>query len=159
MSKATNHLKLFNGNELKLTPGKHGKLLLAVLTKFVPHFVPEATLLYIGDITNKLMVSKQEQLEKLNVPIIAHDQLPDIILYQEARNWLYLIEIVTSESQGPVSHERRQELERILANCTAERLYLSVFQKLADFARYASDVAYESHIWIAERPEHMIHYN
>jgi hypothetical protein len=159
MSKATNHLKQIDGNELKLTSGKHGKLLFAVLTKFVPHFAPEATVLYMSDITNKSLLYKQEQLEKLEVPIIAHDQFPDIILYQEARNSLYLIEIVAPGSNGPVSHERRLELERILAGCSTERIYLSVFQQLTDFARYASDIAYESHTWIAETPEHMIHYN
>jgi hypothetical protein len=159
MSKATNHLKLVDEKELKLTPGKHGELQLAVLTKFVPRFAPGATALYIGDAANKIVIYEQAQLEKLDVPVIAYDQLPDIILYQEARNWLYLIEIVASGSNGPVSHTRQQELENILTDCSLGRMYLSVFQKRADFARYAADIAWESHIWIATIPEHMIHYD
>src|SRR6266481_8036880 len=121
MSRTTNSLKLLNGKEYQLTPGKQGELQFAVLTKFVPHFAPGATLLYMGDAANKLVICEREQLEKLDVPIIAHDQPPDIILYQEARNWLYFIEIVAPGSNGPVSHERREELERILAGCSAER--------------------------------------
>lgn len=159
MSNATNHLKLFDGKELKLTPGKYGKLQLAVLTKFVPRFAPGAIVLYMRDINNKLMIYQQTQLENLDLPIIAHNQLPDIVLYQEARNWLYLMEIAAPGSNGPVSHERRQELERILADCSAERIYLSVFYKRADFVEYAADIAWESHIWIASIPKHIIHYD
>ena len=159
MSKTKNSLILLNGKEYQLTPGKYGELQFALLTKFVPRFAPGATPLYMSDDANKLLIYEREQLEKQGVPTIAHSQLPNIILFQEIRNWLYLIQIVAPGSNGPVSHERRQELERILADCSAERIYLSVFQKLIDFARYAANIAYESHIWLASRPEHMIHYN
>jgi len=159
MSKTTNSLILLNGKEYQLTPGKYGELQFALLTKFVPRFAPGATPLYMSDAANKLLIYEREQLEKQGVPIIAHSQLPDIILFHEVRNWLYLIQIVAPGSNRPVSHERRQELERILADCSAERICLSVFKKSTDFARYAADIAFETHIWIATIPEHMIHYN
>lgn len=159
MSKNTNSLILYNGKEYYLTTDIYSKLLLAVLTKFVPRFAHNATLLFISDIAKKPLIYEREQLEKLEVPIFAQEQLPSIILYQEARNWLYLIDIVTPGSSEPISHKRRQELERILADCLAERKYLSVFQKRADFAEYAADIAWESYIWIASLPEHIIHYN
>lgn len=159
MSKTATSLILFNGKEYQLTPGKYGELQFAILTKFVPRFAPGATALYMGDAANKLLLYEREQLEKLGVPIIAHNQLSDMILYHEIRNWLYLIKIVTPGSNEPVSHERRQELESMSADCSAERIYLSVFQRLTDFARFAADIAYETHIWIVTIPEHMIHYN
>ena len=80
-----------------------------------------------------------------------------ISLHQEAKNWLYLIEAVTSH--GPVSHKRRHELEKLLEGCPAKRIYVSAFLDLAEFRRHVPHIAWETEVWIAETPEHMIHYN
>ena len=87
----------------------------------------------------------------------SHDKLPDIILYDETKNWLYLIEAVTSH--GPVSHKRRYELEKLLKDCSAKPSYISAFLNFAEFRRHVPPIAWETEVWIAERPEHMIHYN
>src|SRR5260370_2440002 len=76
-----------------------------------------STVLYLGDAANKFVIYEREQLENLGVPITIHDKLPDIILFHEAKNWLYLIETVTSH--GPVSHKRLFELEKLLKDCKA----------------------------------------
>lgn len=87
----------------------------------------------------------------------AHDKLPDIILYDEAKNWLYLIEAVTSH--GPVSHKRKFELEQLLQQCSAQRVYVTAFLTFAEYKRHSNNIAWETEIWLAEIPEHMIHYN
>ena len=71
--------------------------------------------------------------------------------------WLYLIEAVTSH--GPVSHKRRYELEKLLEGCTLERVYVTAFLSFTEFKRHAPHIAWETEVWIAETPEHMIHYN
>jgi hypothetical protein len=83
--------------------------------------------------------------------------LPDIILYEEAKNRLYLIEAVTSH--GPVSPKRLIELEKLLKNCLAKRTYITAFHNLAEFKRHTPHIAWETEVWIAEMPEHMIHFN
>jgi len=93
----------------------------------------------------------------LGVPITTHDKLPDIILFHEARNWLYLIEAATSH--GPVSHKRRHELELLLKGCTAKGVYISAFLDFAEFRRHTPQIAWETEVWIAAMPGHMIHYN
>lgn len=110
-----------------------------------------------GDAANKFVVYEQEQLAKLGVPITMHDKLPDIILYDESKNWLLLIEAVTSH--GPVSHKRLFEMERLLRDCSAERSYISAFQNSTEFKRHFSQIAWETEVWVAERPEHLIHFN
>ena len=150
-------MKLADGNQLYLTPGKHNELQIAVIEKFGPRYATDATILYLGDAANKFVIYEREQLEQLGVPITIHDKLPDIILYQEARNWLYLIEAVTSH--GPVSHKRRYELEKLLKQCTAQRVYVSAFLNFTEFKRHTPHIAWETEVWIAEIPEHMIHYN
>lgn len=123
-------LKLADGKQLYLTPGKHNQLQIAVIEKFGPRYAPGATVLYLGDTANKFVIYEKERLEQLGVPMTTHDKLPDIILYDESKNWLYLIEAVTSH--GPVSHKRHYELENLLANCSAERIYVSSFLTIAE---------------------------
>ena len=150
-------LKLADGSQFYFTPGKHNELQIAVIEKFGPRFAADATILYLGDTASKFVIFEREKLEQLGVPITTHDKLPDIILYHAERNWLYLIEAVTSH--GPVSHKRKYELEQLLKDCTAKRVYISAFLHSAEFRRHAEHIAWETHVWIAERPEHMIHFN
>lgn len=103
------------------------------------------------------MIYERERLEHLGVPITLHDKLPDIILFHEANNWLYLIEAVISH--GPVSHKRKYELEKLLQDCTAKPVYISAFLDLAAFRRHTLNIAWETEVWIEAMPEHMIHYN
>lgn len=150
-------LKLADGSQVYLTPGKHNELQIAIVEKFSPHFAPGATLLYLGDTANKLEIFERKRLKELGVPITAHDKLPDILLYLEKKNWLYLIEAVTSH--GPVSHKRRHELENLLTECKAKRIYVSAFHDFTEFGRHKSQIAWETEVWIADAPDHMIHYN
>ena len=142
---------------MNLSPGGQSELAIAIIEKFGPRFAADAIVLYLGDAANKFVINEQERLEHLGVPITLHDKLPDIILFHEANNWLYLIEAVISH--GPVSHKRKYELEKLLQDCTAKPVYISAFLDLAAFSRHTLNIAWKTHVWIAETPEHMIHYN
>jgi len=50
-------------------------------------------------------------------------------------------------------------LEKLLQDCTAIPVYISAFLDLAAFSRHTLNIAWKTHVWIAETPEHMIHYN
>lgn len=150
-------LKLADGKQFYLTPGKHNELQVAVIEQFGPRYAPGGTVLYIGDAASKFTIYEQEALERLGVPMTTHGKLPDIILYDEAKNWLYLIEAVTSH--GPVSHKRKFELEKLLQQCTAKRVYVTAFLTFTYYKRHSKNIAWETEVWIAEMPEHMIHYN
>ena len=150
-------LKLADGSQVYLTPGRHNELQIAVIEAFGPRFAPGATLLYLGDAANKFVVYEKDHLARLGIPITFHDKLPDILLYHEAKQWLYLIEAVTSH--GPVSHKRRKELEHLLKKTTARPIYISAFHDFSEFGRHKHSIAWETEVWIAETPEHMIHYN
>jgi adenine-specific DNA-methyltransferase len=41
----------------------------------------------------------------------------------------------------------------------AGRVYVTAFLDKADFRKYAADIAWETEVWIAETPDHMIHFN
>lgn len=150
-------LKLADGAQFYLTPGKHNALQIAIIEKFGPRYAPHAFVLYLGDAANKFVIYEQERLKQLSIPITTHDKLPDVILYREDKNWLYLIEAVTSH--GPVSHKRKHEMEKLLQYCTAELVYVTAFLRLTEFRRHSTHIAWETEVWVAEMPEHMIHYN
>jgi len=103
------------------------------------------------------MVCDTETLAALRIAVTEHDKLPDVILYDAQRRWLFLMEAVTSH--GPVNPKRHAEIERMLAECPAERVYVTAFLDRSDFRRYAADIAWETEVWIAESPDHMVHFN
>jgi hypothetical protein len=150
-------VKLTDGRKLTLSPGKHNKVQAAVISDFAARFAPGATVLYLGDTAKKTLILEEDVLRKLCVPITKHDKLPDIILYDEVRQWLFFIEAVTSH--GPVSPKRKLELEHELTECTAERIFVSAFPDFREFRKHIDNIAWETEVWIAENPDHMIHFN
>ena len=150
-------LKIVDVATLLLSPGVHNHLQVKIVEEFGPRFAPGADLLYVGDTAEKHLHIDTQALSKLNVPVTQHDKLPDIILYWPKRNWLFLIEAVTSH--GPVSPKRHREIETMLKQCTAERIYVTAFPDGKMFRKYAGGIAWETEVWIADTPDHMIHFN
>ncbi|MGH9577076.1 MAG: BsuBI/PstI family type II restriction endonuclease, partial [Terriglobales bacterium] len=150
-------LRLPDGATIYLSPGKHNKLQVAVIEEFGPRFAPGADIFYVGDTADKHVVLETERLANLKVLVTEHDKLPDIILYRKDTNWLYVIEAVTSH--GPISPQRQTELARMLADCSADCVYVTAFSSAAEFRKYAGDIAWETEVWIADNPDHMIHFN
>ncbi|MBI4785590.1 MAG: Eco57I restriction-modification methylase domain-containing protein [Chloroflexi bacterium] len=146
-----------SGHEYLLSPGKHNALQVAVIEQFAPRFAPEAKVLYLGDTALKTLIMDTDGLDKIGFPANKHNKLPDIVLHVPKKKWLFLIEVVTAH--GPVSPKRHHELERILATSPLGRIYVSVFPDFKEYLRHARNVAWETEIWIAEAPDHLIHYN
>lgn len=146
-----------SGEELTLSPGEHNALQAAIVQGFAPRFAPGSLLLYLGDTAKKHLHVEEQGLAVLKIPVTKHDKLPDVVLHLPAKNWLFMIEAVTSH--GPVSPKRKRELEAVLENCPIPRVYVSAFPDLKEFKRHAEDIAWETEVWVAEMPDHLIHYN
>jgi adenine-specific DNA-methyltransferase len=150
-------LQVADGKIYKLSPGKHNELQLAIVSEFIPRFAPRTKVLYLGDTAKKTIVFEKGLLTKLCVPVSEHGKFADIVLYDKKKNWLFLIEAVTAH--GPVSPKRHVEMEKLLENCTAGRVYVTAFLDFATFRKFVNEIAWETEVWIAEMPSHMIHYN
>jgi adenine-specific DNA-methyltransferase len=150
-------LQVADGVVYKLSPGKHNELQAEIIKEFGPRFVPGARLLYLGDTASKTLVYDRDLFEKLGLPISDHGKFPDVILFDKQKNWVFLIEAVTSH--GPVSPKRHMELEKLFENCTAARIYVTAFLDLATFKKFVNEISWETEVWIAETPSHMIHFN
>lgn len=150
-------VELPKGASLILSPGSHNELQARIIEEFRPRFFPSSELIYVGDTARKMLFLNKEEAKKLNIPITQHDKLPDVVLYQSFKNILCLIEAVTSH--GPITPKRQIELEEVLKNCKVKKIYVSVFPDFHQLKRHIDNVAWETEIWIADRPDHMIHFN
>ncbi len=83
--------------------------------------------------------------------------MPDVVLHWAAKNWLLLVEAVTSH--GPVDGKRHGELANLFAGCNAGLVYVTAFPNRAVMARYLAEIAWETEVWVADAPSHLIHFN
>lgn len=150
-------VKLPSGKQLKFSPGLHNDLQKAVIEQFLPRYGYGAAVLYVGDTADKYLHLDKAALQKLNFFEISHEELPDVIAYSGEKNWLYLIEAV--HSSGAISELRLLQLRRLTKNCTAEIIYVTVFLDRATFRKFIADIAWETEVWIAEAPDHLIHFD
>lgn len=148
---------MIDGGEYKLSAGKHNVVQAAVIEKFAPRFAPGAKVLYIGDTAKKDLYVDTEALKGICIPITEHSKLPDIVIYDESKEWLFLIEVVTSH--GPVSPKRMLELEDFLKECKVGKIYVTAFPDKVEFRKHIVDIAWETEVWFMDNPDHMIHFN
>lgn len=146
-----------NGKIFHLSPGKHNEVQAAIIEQFRPQFAKDSELLYLGDTELKDLYSDAKALQEIGIPIDQHSKLPDVVLFDSEKNWLYLIEAVTSH--GPVSPKRVIELEKMLEKSSAGKIYVTAFPDFKEFKKWSSQIAWETEIWICEMPSHMIHFN
>lgn len=148
---------LQNGEVLKLSAGKHNEVQAAIVKQFAPRFANGGTLLYLGDTARKDLFVDEKGLKDLGIPINQHSKLPDVVIYDNKRKWLFLIEAVTSH--GPVSPKRLLELEDFLKNCKVGKVYVTAFPNMTEFKKHSNNIAWETEVWLMEVPDHMIHFN
>lgn len=148
---------IIDGNEYYLSPGVHNEVQAAVVEEFAPRFAPGGKLLYIGDTEDKDLYVNAAGLEVLNLPITEHSKLPDIVISDDKRGWLFLIEVVTSH--GPVSAKRVVELEEFTKNCPFGIVYVTAFPNAREFKKHVDEIAWETEVWLSDTPDHMIHFN
>jgi len=132
-------------------------LIKAVIERFCPAFAPGGVVLYIGDTENKFAHLETAALTALGVTLDSAAKIPDVIVHYRAKNWLLLIEAVTSA--GPVDGKRRKELKDLFAGCKAGLVFVTAFENRRTMQTFVSHIAWESEVWISDDPDHMIHFN
>ena len=146
-----------NGKMLIFSTGDHNQLQRAIIQDFAPRFAPNSECLYVGDTTKKDLVKNETKLKELGFQITLHDKMPDVILYRSDKNWVYFIEAVTSV--GPMSPKRIKEIEEMTVNSNIGKIYITAFLDLKTYKKHINNIAWDTEIWIAEVPDHMIHMN
>lgn len=135
---------------MTLSPGGQNPLIKEVIEEFCQRFVPGGTVIYIGDAENKFLHLDEEYLEKLGVTIPAAAKMPDVVVHDPKRNWLLLVEAVTSA--GPVDGKRRNELKQLFSGCKAGLVFLTAFSTRAAMRSFLTQISWETEVWVAENP-------
>ena len=152
------HSLRFPDGSLHYTPRFRWCLLIkAIIEHFCPAFAPGGVVIYIGDTENKFVHLETAGLAALGVTLYSAAKIPDVIVHYTAKNWLLLIEAVTSA--GPVDGKRRKELKDLFAGCKAGLVFVTAFENRRTMQSFVSHIAWESEVWIAEDPDHLIHFN
>jgi len=141
------------GLAFSLSGGGQNVLIPQVLDEFCSRWTPGGAVLYIGDADQKFAHHDIVAFAKLGITIEEHGKMPDLVIHDTKRNWLVLVEAVTSH--GPVDGKRRAELERLSA-CSLPLVYVTTFLDRAAMAKYLPDIAWETEVWVASDPTHLI---
>ncbi len=145
------------GKAIKLSPGGQNDLVKLVIDEFCPRFTPGGEVIYVGDTDDKWAYFDREALEALGVKVDEHGKMPDVVIHFTKLGWLVLVEAVTSH--GPVNPKRRAELAKLFKDSTAGMVFVTAFADRHAMTKYLGDISWETEVWVADAPSHMIHFN
>ena len=148
---------LAEGSEVYLTPGARSQLVKAIIDEFAPRFVPGGHVIYVGDTGDKWRYFDRESLQALLVTVDVHGKMPDVVIHDVEKDWLVLIEAVTSH--GPVNPKRREELASLFQGARPGLVYVTAFLTRSDMARYIGEISWETEVWVRESGTHLIHFD
>lgn len=145
---------------LSLSAGRHNELVKDILEIFVPSYIHHFSPVYVGNTRNKMLLVNQEICQKLSLKLDEHDQLPDVIVYNDQTNILYVIESVTSV--GSVNETRKEEIKRLLTKKLKRLTYglvlVTAFPDRKTFRKFVEEIAWGTKVWIAEEHFGIIHF-
>ena len=150
-------LRLPSGKVIQLSPGGQSLLVKKILDDFCTQFTPDAEVVYVSDTADRFAFFETSLLQELGVRLPEHGKLPDVVVYLRAKNWLFLIEAVASG--GEIDAKRRTELQKLFLGCRAGLVYVTAFQNRQVLKKFLATLAWETEVWVADDPTHLIHLN
>ena len=150
----------YEGINISLKKSAHNKLQVNILESLIPLICKEKPeLLYIGDATNRDLWQKNERLEELGIHIFSQSgNLPDIIVYDRCAKRIIFIEAY--HSTGPFTIDRVNDI-KALCKCEegTEAAFITAFDSTAKMLKNYKDVAWDTDMWSADEPTHLVHKN
>ena len=150
-------VRLPSGKRVSLTAGGQNELVKRIIEEFCPRFTPGGIVVYLGDTGQKQRHVEAGYLERLGVEIDEHGKMPDVVVHLKEKNWLVLVEAVTSH--GPIGIKRHNELKALFESARSGLVFVTTFLTRRAMTKYLGEIAWETEVWIAEAPSHIIHFN
>lgn len=148
-------ITLADGRVLGVANDDHNELQKRIVEVFLPTFVPSYRLIYIGETGDREIVRDTELVAKLHLERLFADKLPDIVAYDQKRDWIVIIEAY--HSSGPISTMRHDRLKQLLGENAKKAVFITAFATRAAYKSNANKIAWKTEVWIADEPEHLIH--
>jgi hypothetical protein len=127
-------VKLPTGERITLSPGGQNPLIKAFIEQFCPRFVPGGVVLYAGDAESKFQHFDRKCFADIGVEIDSAAKMPDVVVHDRKRQWLVIGEAVTS-------------------------VFVTAFEDRAAMRRFLTQISWETEVWIADDPDHIVHFN
>lgn len=150
-------ISLPDGQAIQLSSGGQNVLIKDILESFCPRFTPEGVVLYIGDAGDKFIINEVQKFREMGIELDRHGKMPDVVIYYKRKDWLVLIEAVTSH--GPVNLKRHNELKQLFQSSRKGLVFVTAFPSRREMTRYLAEISWETEVWVADQPDHMIHFN
>jgi adenine-specific DNA-methyltransferase len=146
-----------DGKEIQLSAGGQNELLKDVVEKFCTRYTPGGVVLYVGDAGEKFVVNEEKEFQKLGIRIEPHGKMPDLVIHFKKKGWLVLVEAVTSH--GPIDLKRHNELKDLFGKSGKGLVFVTAFPSRAEMVKYLGKISWETEVWLADSPDHLIHFN
>lgn len=150
-------VQLSENQSIELSAGGQNVLIKQIVEDFCSRYVAKADILLLGDAADKALIDEISKLGKIGVTIDLQGKAPDVVIHDIKRNWLIIVEAVTSH--GPIDQKRRNEIKDLFGMSNIGIVYVTAFPDTATYAKYCKMIAWETDVWIADQPDHLIHYN
>ena len=146
-----------HGKTITMSPGGQNILVEQIITEFGPRFTPGGRVLYVGDTDEKFAHFDRDELNVIGLTFDTHGKMPDLVIDYTAKKWLILIEAVTSH--GPINPKRRGELKKLFESSKVPLVYVTAFLTRAAMVQFLPEISWETEVWVADAPTHLIHFN
>lgn len=146
-----------NGDVIELSAGGQNVLVKEIVEQFAPRFTPDGVLIYLGDAEEKHKFYEIDYLEDLGVHVDPHGKMPDVVIHHTEPNWLVIVEAVTSH--GPVNALRHKQLRDLFAGSKAGLVFVTAFLDRSTMRDFLSEIDRETEVWVADAPDHLIHFD
>ncbi|MCY3718568.1 MAG: BsuBI/PstI family type II restriction endonuclease [Anaerolineaceae bacterium] len=145
-----------DGRQIELSAGGQNVLVKEIVEQFAPRFTPDGVLVYLGDSEEKHKHYEIEYLRSLGVEIDPHGRMPDVAIHYTEQSWLVIVEAVTSH--GPANALRHNQLRDLFVGSKAGLVFVTAFLNRSTMREYLPDIDWETEVWVADAPDHLIHF-
>ncbi len=145
-----------DGNVFQLKDGEHNAIQKQIIEDFLPRYGYGAELLYCGDSNNKYgVVFETDKLAELGFKDLKQSKLPDVVAFSPKNDWIYMIEAY--HTSNPITPQRKYELEQLMGAGVDKAIFITAFENISAYRGCAEELAWETEVWIATEPDHIIH--
>ena len=120
-------------------------------SEFAPRFAKTASVLKTAEKSNR------HRLEEIGISAISESILPDVILDDPERGWLFLMDAASPRRH--MTQDRQAALRAQFKSSSRHLVLFSAFSDSESYGRCAESIDFGTHVWIADAPDHMIHFN
>lgn len=128
-----------------------------VIREFCGRWTPGAELVYVEGGSEGTSCLFKKVFGRLERSAVTRRRLPDIVVYIKETNCVFLIEAAACNL--PINEERREELLKMFENLSAGLVFVTAFASRKAMAEHFSEIAWGTEAWLADSPDHLIHFN